>query len=381
LPAIRGMGRLVLQELGLSPAAEAIYQAMLSEPRLGIAELCERLALTEHEVRAGLDELVRFTLLRESRDDPGQLRAVPPEVGLQTLLKRQEDELTRRQQELLTTRREVAEAVAEYARLRPDTPVGGTRRVLGLDAIQAQLEILARDLTSECMSVMPGGAQSHASLVASQPLDRDAMARGISLLTLYQDSMRNDPETHAYARWLTNLGGQVRTAPVLPPRMLIFDRKAAVIPIDSTNTRLGALCTSEPGFVTWLTAVFDQAWSTAIPLGADVEADIETGLSPIDRELLKLLASGLTDEAAGRHLGLSARTVRRQMAALMERLGAASRFEAGLKAAQRGWLLPVGVTRSDMINQPARARLPLSGSSRGWPAPDSCRAPGPHSAL
>jgi DNA-binding CsgD family transcriptional regulator/predicted DNA-binding transcriptional regulator len=329
----------MLQELGLSPTAEAVYQAMLAEPQLGIAGLCERLTLTAPEVRASLDDLVRFALLRRSRDQPGQLRTVLPEIGLQTLLKRHEEELARRQRELATTRTQVADAVAEYARLRPDTPIGGMRRLVGLDAIQAQLEILARDLTSDCLSVMPGGAQSHASLSASHPLDQDAMARGISLLTLYQDSVRNDPESHAYARWLTELGGQVRTAPVLPPRMLIFDRTVAVIPIDPTNSKLGALYTSEPGFVIWLATVFDQAWSTAIPLGANVEADIETGLSPIERGLLKLLATGVTDEAAGRHLGVSARTVRRQMAALMERLGAASRFEAGLKAAQRGWLL------------------------------------------
>lgn len=51
-----------------------------------------------------------------------------------------------------------------------------------------------------------------------------------------------------------------------------------------------------------------------------------------------MLAAGLTDEVAGRRLGISARSVRRQMAGLMERLGASSRFEAGLRAAQRGWL-------------------------------------------
>jgi DNA-binding CsgD family transcriptional regulator len=328
----------MLQELGLSAATEAVYQAMLAEPHLGIAELCERLALAEAEVRAGLDDLVRFTLLRESRDEPGRLRTVPPEVGLETLLRRQEQDLASRQQELAMTKTQVAEAVAEYARLQPNTSVGGTHRLVGLDAIQAQLEMLARDLASECLSVMPGGAQSKVSLVASHPLDEEAMARGISLLTLYQDSVRNDPETHAYAQWLTELGGLVRTAPVLPPRMLIFDRKVAVIPIDPANSRLGALCTSEPGFVASLTAVFEQAWSTAIPLGAVVAADTETGLSPLNRELLKLLAAGLTDEAAGRRLGISARTVRRQVAGLMERLHAASRFEAGLRAAQRGWL-------------------------------------------
>lgn len=330
----------MLEELGLSPAAEAVYRAMLSEPRIGIAELCERLALSEQEVRAGLDDLVRFTLLRVSRDDPGQLRTVPPQVGLQTLLKRQEAELHRRQQELAKTREQVASTVAEYAKLRPEQVAGGNRRLDGLDAIQGELETLARDLTSECLSVMPGGAQSPGSLTASQPLDQEALARGVRVLTLYQDSMRNSPETYAYARWLTDLGGQVRTAPVLPPRMLIFDRKVAVIPIDPANSRLGALCTSEPGFVASLAAVFEQAWSTAIPLGAAIETDFETGLTPIDRELLKLMATGLTDEAAGRRLGVSSRTVRRQMAALMERLDAASRFEAGLKAAQRGWLLP-----------------------------------------
>jgi DNA-binding CsgD family transcriptional regulator/predicted DNA-binding transcriptional regulator len=330
----------LLEELGLSPAAEAVYRAMVSEPRIRIVELCEQLELTEQEVRTGLDELVRFTLLRESRDDPGQLRTVSPEIGLRTLLKRQEEELDHRQRELARTRRQVIDAVAEYATLQPDAVVAGTRRLVGLDAIQAQLEILTRDLNSECLSIMPGGAQSHASLAASQPLDQDALARGVRVLTLYQNSVRNSPETLAYARWLTDLGGQVRTAPILPPRLLVFDRKIAVVPIDPANSKLGALCTTEPGFVASLAAVFDQAWSTAVPLGAAAPTDFDTGLTPVDRELLKLLATGLTDEAAGRRLGLSARTVRRQMAALMERLDAASRFEAGLKAAQRGWLLP-----------------------------------------
>ena len=328
----------MLQELGLSQTAEAVYQRMLAEPSYGIDELCQSLGMAEHEVRASLDELVKYALLRESRDEPGLLRAVPPQVGLETLLKRQEEDLARRQRQLTVTKAQVAELVAEYSRLRPDVVIGGTRRLVGLDAIQSELEILAGDLQSECLSVMPGGAQSPGSLQASQPLDLNALERGVSLLTLYQDSVRNDPTTYAYAQWLAELGGQVRTAPVLPPRMLIFDRKIAMVPLDPSNSKLGALCTSEPGLVVSLTSVFGQAWNTAVPLGAHVPLDVATGLSAMDRELLRLLASGLTDEAAGRRLGVSSRTVRRQMAALMEHLDAASRFEAGLKAAKRGWL-------------------------------------------
>ncbi|MFG2999608.1 helix-turn-helix transcriptional regulator [Streptomyces sp. NPDC048340] len=155
---------------------------------------------------------------------------------------------------------------------------------------------------------------------------------------MYQDSARNDAATLAYAQWETGLGAQVRTSPVLPPRMLIFDRETALVPIDPANSRLGALCTTSPGIVASLVALFEQTWETAVPLGAALAQTPEDGITPGEQVLLKLLAAGMTDEAAGKRLGVSLRTVRRQMSALMERLDATSRFEAGLKAAQRGWL-------------------------------------------
>ncbi|MFE0704814.1 LuxR C-terminal-related transcriptional regulator [Streptomyces sp. NPDC058872] len=330
----------MLAVLGLDTTSEAVYRSLLADPLGGVADLCRQLSLPESEVRAALDELADLELLRVSRDRPGALRPVSPEVGLDLLLRRQEEDLLRRQQELAASKAAAARAVAEYADLRPDTEAEGgtTERLVGLDAIQGKLEMLAREVTRECLSVMPGGAQSQASLDASRPLDEAAMHRGVALLTLYQDSVRNDPATLAYARWMTGEGGLVRTCPVLPPRMLVFDREVAVVPIDPENTRLGALCTGEPGIVASLTALFEQTWASAVPLGADQLQDAQTGLSPGEKELLGLLAGGLTDEAAGKRLGISLRTVRRQMAALMERLDASSRFEAGLKAAQRGWL-------------------------------------------
>ncbi|MCB5170185.1 helix-turn-helix transcriptional regulator [Streptomyces bambusae] len=329
----------MLAVMGLDATSETVYRALLADPQGGVADLCRRLDLPEARVRQALDELADLELLRASRDRPGALRPVSPEVGLELILRRQEAELLRRQQELAESKAAAAQAVAEYAELRPVGGSGdGTERLVGLDAIQGKLEMLARDVTRECLSVMPGGAQSQASLDASRPLDDDAMRRGVSLLTLYQDSVRNDPATLGYARWMTEEGGLVRTCPVLPPRMLVFDREVAVVPIDPGNTRAGALCTREPGIVASLIALFEQTWSSAVPLGADQPQDRATGLSPGERELLSLLAGGLTDEAAGKRLGISLRTVRRQMAALMERLDASSRFEAGLKAAQRGWL-------------------------------------------
>lgn len=329
----------MLQVLGLGSDAESVYQEMLAGRPRDVVDLCSRLAMTESRVRDALDELVRFDLARASRDTPGLLRAVAPEIGLAALVRREEEELLRRQQELAQNKLRVAEAVATYAQVR-DRSTDGVHadRLTGMDAILQRLEHLGDAVTDEVLSVMPGGAQSQASLDASRPLDAAALDRGVEVLTLYQDSVRNDQATFEYARWLTRSGGEVRTAPILPPRLLIFDRTTAVVPIDPANTRAGALCTDDPAIVASLLVVFQQAWDTAVPLGTAQPTDAASGLSSQERELLRLLGTGLTDEAAGSRLGLSGRTVRRQMAALMERLHATSRFEAGLKAAQQGWL-------------------------------------------
>ncbi|MFH8404103.1 LuxR C-terminal-related transcriptional regulator [Streptomyces sp. NPDC018019] len=329
----------MLEALGLDAHAETVYRGMLANPTSGITELSVLLGLPERQVRDGLDRLVDLNLLRASRDAPGALRPVSPESGLEELLRRQEADLFRRQQELIQNKAAAARAVAEFAGLRPATESQHAERLVGLDAIQSRLEILSRELRHECLSIMPGGAQSPASLDASRPLDEDALARDIRMRALYQDAARNDAATFAYAQWTVTRGGEVRTSAVLPPRLLIFDRTTAVVPMDPAQSRQGALCTTAPGIVASLVALFELTWDSAVPLeySRRRRAD-EDGITSGEKELLKLLASGLTDEAAGRRLGVSLRTVRRQMASLMERLNVTSRFAAGLKAGQRGWL-------------------------------------------
>ncbi|MFJ9608843.1 LuxR C-terminal-related transcriptional regulator [Kitasatospora sp. NPDC101176] len=329
----------MLDVFGLDTRTEAVYREMLERPSGGVAELAARVGTTETEVREALDQLVELGLLTPSREAVGGLRAVSLEVGLAHLLRRQEEEeLARHHRALAVGKAAAARAIASYSALQPGTNLEGNERLLGLDAIQARLEVLTRGLRVECLSIIPGGAQSEASLEASRPLDEAALDRGVRLRAVYQESVRNDPPTLAYAQWTTDHGGEVRTSHVLPARLLIFDRTTALVPIDPDNSRRGALCTTSPGIVATLVALFEQTWEAAVPLGAARVGSGEDGISEGERELLKLLASGMTDEAAGKRLGVSLRTVRRQMSGLMERLQAASRFEAGLKAAQRGWL-------------------------------------------
>ena len=330
-------GLTLLEELGLDSDAEAVYKVMLAHREWDITRIAQSLGRSESQIREALNRLADLTLLRPSLEVPEQLRPVDPEMGLQVLLKQQQTRLLEQQHRFLRSQEAVSRLISEYTADRQAGLPSGAERLEGMDAIQTRLEELAYRATSGCLSLMPAGGQSETSMAASRPLDEFMLRRGNSVLTVYLDSVRNDAATMAYARWLTELGGTVRTTPTLPLRMVLFDREIALLPIDPEDTRLGAVQVSGRGVITALVTLFEQVWEASIPLG-DESRHGEEELTGQERELLRLLSQGLTDEVAARRLGISLRTARRMMAGIMERLGAHSRFEAGWRARERRWL-------------------------------------------
>ncbi|GGR07266.1 helix-turn-helix transcriptional regulator [Kitasatospora griseola] len=166
-----------------------------------------------------------------------------------------------------------------------------------------------------------------------------ALERGVVIRSIFQDSFRNDPDTLCYARWLAELGGLARTVPLLPMRLVIVDRSAALVPSDPGDGRRGALELHGAALVQPLYALFDELWRSGADFGRPAPRD-DQDLTGSERALLHLLGNGHTDESAGRKLGLSLRTVRRMMQDLMNRLGAESRFQAGAQAVRQDWLRP-----------------------------------------
>ena len=65
-------------------------------------------------------------------------------------------------------------------------------------------------------------------------------------------------------------------------------------------------------------------------------------IEEVRKSILQLMSAGLTDEVIARRLGISARTCRRHIAAIMQELGVTSRFAAGVAAVKAG-LLPADV--------------------------------------
>ncbi|MDB1087601.1 hypothetical protein PJ985_08480 [Streptomyces sp. ACA25] len=324
----------MLQLLGLSAQAEAVYRATLQQPDHGVLALAEDTGLSESEIRDCLDELAALLLVKPSDQYGGRLRPVSPEVGLATLLASAEATLAERQAQLKKTRAEIAAIAAEH---RGTQSSDNAIRLQGLDAVRARLEELQHATEFECLSLNPGGAHRPDARSAAAPLNEEALRRGVIIRALCRESFRNDPDTLAYARWLTEHGGQMRTLPTIPIQMIVIDRRVAILPLSPADPRSGALEIHSPGILAALCAFFEQSWSEGTCFGERPQSDNHE-CTPMERALLGFVAAGDTDEAAGRKLGVSLRTVRRMMSTLMGRLDASSRFQAGVNATRRGWL-------------------------------------------
>ncbi|MEU6882048.1 helix-turn-helix transcriptional regulator [Streptomyces sp. NPDC046712] len=326
----------MLTTFGLDEIAERVYRTLLLRPQGEIADIASGVGLTADEFRAKLDQLSALGLLRAPSDDPSALQVVSPEVSFEALLARQQAELAAQQQRIAESRAFAQKMIVEYAN-RPIASRPGEQLLVGIDDIRAEIARLTRNISTEVMSFAPDGAQDADTLEASKPLDEEVLGRGVRMRTLYLDSIRNNPPSVAYADWLAEAGGQIRTVPSLPIRMIIIDRSIAIIPVDGEDAGASAVVLRGHGTLAALCALFDRVWESGEPLGKAKTRDAR-GLTAQEREALRLLGQGLTDEAIAKRLGVSPRTARRIAADVMELLGAKSRFQAGLLAAHRGWL-------------------------------------------
>jgi len=86
--------------------------------------------------------------------------------------------------------------------------------------------------------------------------------------------------------------------------------------------------------------VFDPALADALrPSGELALAPLAEELTPREREVLQLLAQGLSNKAIAYQLDISEHTVKFHVNAIMNKLGAQSRTEAAVQATRMGLIL------------------------------------------
>ncbi|HKT01756.1 MAG TPA: LuxR C-terminal-related transcriptional regulator [Rugosimonospora sp.] len=345
----------MLETFGVAPPAEAAYLATLRHPDASVAELAEHLGWSTDAVTSALDELARLSLLRPSLADPDVLRPVSPAIGLEALIARQQVELVRRRHQIEEGRAALQTLVAEYASNPFDAAGTAVDVLAGVDALREGLERLAYETHREVLALVPNGLPGPGNLAADKPVNQYLLQRGVHMRLVHLTSARNDRAAYTYARHLAKMGAQLRTVPVLPLQMVVFDQSHAVVPTHLEDSPLDAYVLRNPGAVAACLALFRQTWDAATDLGSQART---VQVSPTDQEraLLQLLQYGDTDEQAGRKLGVSTRTIGRMAADLMSRLGARSRFQAGALAVAYGWLggLPAGRDDAHRSKEPTR---------------------------
>jgi DNA-binding CsgD family transcriptional regulator len=161
-----------------------------------------------------------------------------------------------------------------------------------------------------------------------------ALKRSVRVRSIYDRAFTQAPVGARIIKSLLADGQEARVLAELPMKMQLADETCVLLPLTPTGTGGAMLVHAQP-VVCALRQYFELLWDRAVPYGG---AGTAPGLTARQRQVLNLLAQGLTDDAIAGHLGCSAKTVGREAAVITARLGAASRFAAGAAAQRRGWL-------------------------------------------
>ncbi|MFD4942069.1 LuxR C-terminal-related transcriptional regulator [Streptomyces sp. NPDC058409] len=332
------MGENEMSIFGVSEAEEEVYRHFLRNPGTATDDLHLLLHTDPQVARSCIERLQELGLLHPEGSD---LRIFPtdPEVALARLIDLRLHSLHQELQRVTRSRHVIDGLRAEQGARRPPPP--GIEQLEGLAQIRNRIDDLAFFARDEILSVEPYTKLSPENIARSRPLDLRCLRRGVRIRNVVAQAALRDPATAAYLRELAEHGASIRVTAYTAERLLVYDRKAALVPLDPRNTSRGALLAHRSGLVSNIIALFEKIWDQADDLsrasGEDTGA-ADTGLSETERRVLVAMCTVGKDDAGARELGVSVRTYRRYVADLMQKLGAASRAQAALLARERGWI-------------------------------------------
>jgi DNA-binding CsgD family transcriptional regulator len=319
----------VLDALGLTEDQEAVYVALVEVSSATLDELADRCpAAPTAQVIAALE---RAGLVSRLAGSPDTYVAAPPDVALELLARAREQDLAR-------ARLSVAPLAARYRQSRRTAqPYEVIEVVTSGEATVRRWEQLQRSARSQvrCFDRPPYVSPPR----AANPVEQEMLAAGVAYRAVYHPAGLAMPGRAAAARSMIREGEQARVAESVPVKMFIADDQLGLLPLEVGGSAEASLVIRASSMLDTLIALFELVWERAVALHSSGELPSpEAGPNEDDAALLSLLAVGLTDAAIARHLGTHPRTVQRRVRELLDRLGASTRFQAGLQAVRRGWL-------------------------------------------
>lgn len=323
---------MTLQMLGLNTDQERVYRALLGHRPCSLEALTQTVGGTTGEITAALDVLCGMGLVGRRRKD---FFATPPDVAVEGLIEQHERRIEHEKAQLELSRDVVGELVQEFLAANAAGAEDDAVEIIeDGQVVRSRLYELSTSARTRTCTMVPGAGVPQAAITAALRVDRALLARGIQVRTVVSEVAAAEPAFNAYLLEIEAAGANVRVHPNPPCVMVLVDDSAVVA---MGNGRGGAYVIPGSSIVTAMSSLFEMVWNEGSPLS--VTGEISGAFSEVRiRQIVGLLAQGYKDEAIARRLGVSTRTVRRMVADAVVMLGAESRFQAGVLAAQKGLL-------------------------------------------
>lgn len=314
-----------LEELGLSETEERVYLATLDRDKSTLDDLIWSCGSSQTPVAHALQSLQDSGLVTRLSGSPTYYLPVRPDLAIGVILRQREERLGQ-------VRSTLVDLTERYqAAVRGNHPDELLELVHSPEAIHQRWLQLQRTAQREVRVL-----DKPPYIDAGNPVEGGLLETGVNFRTVYDSAALDHPGKLAGIWEASAAGEDGRIAAQVPIKLFIADNQMALAPLRQGNDLAGAVIVHPSTLLDALTALFESVWHRALPLSA-FDADGPTGHPPLDeqqRRLLQLLASGVTDETAARHLGVAHRTVQRQIRGLMDLFAVRTRFQLGLRAAQ-----------------------------------------------
>jgi sugar-specific transcriptional regulator TrmB/DNA-binding CsgD family transcriptional regulator len=319
---------LSLEALGLDAPETATYLCVLDHPRSTAAEIADAMSVPARRAQRLLDAIEARGLVTHSPERPRRYLLSAPDIAIEALILEREKELQR----IRGSVRQLHERAATHRQSSPQplieliTQRESERQVFRQLQASAQRELI--------FLVRPPILISRPAAPEAASYETDARARGVSYRGIVDSDYLALPGAVEHVRADIEKGDDVRVVHRLPFKMVLADRRTALIPLDLGSPRSEVLLVRTSALLDALYALFESLWERAVPVSIGRDRSLATRgasarLPEESRDIVRLMAAGLNDKAIAHELGLSMRTLNRRISELMAQLNARSRFQIG----------------------------------------------------
>ncbi|WP_285734051.1 hypothetical protein [Kitasatospora phosalacinea] len=313
----------------LSPEAKVLYnQAVRSGGKLAGVHV-----LPAEQEEAALHELLELGLLQPEVGPVGTYAVKAPQQLAETLTLGFQLEATRILHRSIAMSHALQELQKEYQTHIAHPEAGGAiEYVQGRGNINETLAAIMAGASNEMLTAQPGGGRGEEALKIAIARDMEFVERGGTIRTIYQPSARYSNPTISYVQAVTQEGCQVRTLDEAFAKLIVIDRKVAVITVGDEHNRDRAAFVRDDAVIDYIVGVFHSQWERAIPFTGGHEIPPQV-VSSMRKQIVRMMLEGIAHRTIARRIGLSERTLARHIAEMREEYGVETLFQLGWKIA------------------------------------------------